>query len=285
MLGFDGFATLSIDSSLYPKFTKNVEDDAREQTLRTIAHHLLNKNRDYRDLFVTRDTFLTPSLAALYGVPLARSQELGGAVPWVGYRFPEGDPHVGLLAQVSFLTLHSHPGTSSPTLRGKAVRENLLCQTIPPPPGDVDFSFVRDTTNPDFKTVRQRLSLHRENPVCAGCHSMTDPIGLALEVFDASGVYRTTENGAPIDTSGELSGEAYDGLTELAEILRDEPAVTSCLINRAFSYGTARRPTREERAWLNGVSSELTNNGVKWRDLMRRIAQNPDFYTIPADKS
>ena len=83
MLGFDEFATLTVDSSLYPKFTKNVEDDAREQTLRTIVDQLLHKNRDYRELLVSRETFLTPSLAAIYGVPLARSQEMGGAVPWV----------------------------------------------------------------------------------------------------------------------------------------------------------------------------------------------------------
>ena len=85
---------------------------------------------------------------------------------------------MGLLTQVSFLALHSHPGTTSPTLRGKAVRENLLCQRVPPPPGDVDFSIVQDTTDPAFRTVRQRLTAHRTNPTCAGCHRVTDPIGL-----------------------------------------------------------------------------------------------------------
>ena len=283
MLGFDGFATLSVDSSLYPRFTKNVEDDAREQTLRTIVDHLLDRNGDYRDLFVTRRTFLTPSLAAIYGVPLPRSQELGGAVPWVPYEFPESDPHAGLLTQVSFLALHSHPGTTSPTLRGKAVRENLLCQRVPPPPGDVDFSIVQDTTNPAFRTVRQRLTAHRENPTCAGCHRMTDPIGLTLEVFDVSGVYRTTENGAPIDTSGNFRRTPYTGVVELAAILRDDPAVTSCLVTRAFSYGTARTPVGDERSWLADTTSELVDTGITWRDLMRRVAQNPDFYTHVAD--
>lgn len=285
MLGFDGFLTLSIDSNLYPRFTKNVEDDAREQTLRTIADQLLNKNRDYRELFTTRETFLTPSLAAVYGVPLPRSQELGGAVPWVPYRFPDGDPHIGLLTHVSFLSLHSHAGTTSPTLRGKALRENFLCQKIPPPPPNVDFSIVRDTTNPNFKTVRQRLTAHRNNPICAGCHRQTDPPGLSLEVFDASGVHRTTENGAPIDTSGDFNGKPFDGIARFAEIIKDEPATTSCLINRAFSYGTARLPTAEERTWLTGVQSELRTAGVKWRELMRRIALNLDFYTIPAGET
>ena len=280
MLQFDRFATLSIDSSLFPRFTKNVEDDAREQTLRTVADHLLHRNRDYRDLFVSRDTFLTPPLAAIYGAPLPRSQELGGAVPWTPYRFPEGDSHVGLLAQVSFLALHSHPGRSSPTLRGQAVREIFLCQRVPPPPPDVDFSLLQDTYNPDFRTTRDRLAEHRENPACASCHNLTDPIGLTLEVFDAAGGYRTTENGAPIDTSGELDGRSYAGPPGLAEALRDEPRAASCFIERAFSYGAARTPTDDEREWLADVQAELADSGVKWRALMRRIAQHPDFYTV-----
>ena len=285
MLQFDRFATLSIDSSLFPRFTKNVEDDAREQTLRTIVDHLLTRDRDYRDLFVSRDTFLTPPLAAIYGVPLPRSQELGGAVPWVPYRFPEDDSHVGLLAQVSFLALHSHPGRSSPTLRGQAVQEIFLCRWVPPPPPDVDFSLLQDTYNPDFRTTRDRLREHRENPACASCHNLTDPIGLTLEVFDASGGYRTTENGAPIDTSGELNGRTYAGPPGLGQALRDEPRAASCFVERAFSYGSARMPTDDERAWLADVQTELGDDGLQWRALMRRIARNPNFYTVVAGAS
>ena len=282
LLELDRFATLSIDSSLFPRFTKNVEDDAREQTLRTVVDHLLNRNRDYRDLFVTRDTFLTPPLAAIYGAPLPRSQELGGAVPWVPYRFPEGNSHVGLLGQVSFLALHSHPGRSSPTLRGQAVQQIFLCRTVPPPPPDVDFSLLQDTYNPDHRTTRDRLAVHRRNPACASCHNLTDPIGLTLEVFDAAGGYRTMENGAPIDASGALNGRTYAGPAGLAEALRDDPRAASCFIERAFSYGAARPPTDGERAWLAGVEADLADGGLKWRALMRRIARSPDFYTVVA---
>ena len=285
MLQFDRFATLTIDSSLFPRFTKNVEDDAREQTLRTVVDHLLHRDRDYRDLFFSRDTFLTPPLAAIYGVPLPRSQELGGAVPWVPYRFPEGDSHVGLLAQVSFLALHSHPGRSSPTLRGQAVQEIFLCRRVPPPPPDVDFSLLQDTYNPDFRTTRDRLREHRENPACASCHNLTDPIGLTLEVFDAAGGYRTTENGAPIDASGELNGRTYEGPPGLGQALRDEPRAASCFVERVFSYGAARMPTDDERDWLADVRAELADGGLKWRALMRRIARSPDFYTVVAGAS
>ncbi|MEJ0035357.1 MAG: DUF1592 domain-containing protein [Gammaproteobacteria bacterium] len=280
MLSFSAFATLTKDTNIFPKFTKNVEEDAREQTLKTIVDHLLFKNRDYKDLFTTRDTFLTPSLAAVYNVPLRRSQELGGAVPWVPYAFPEGDPHVGLLTQVSFVAVNSHPGTTSPTLRGKALRENLLCQTVPPPPANVDFSLVQDASNPNLKTVRQRLSAHRSAPTCAGCHKITDPVGLALENFDSAGVYRTAENGAEIDTTGEFNGKKFDNIVQLSQIIRDDPGTTSCLIKRAYAYGTARAPTRTETTWLAGLQKSMT--AVKWRELIRRLTASPDFFMVPA---
>ncbi|MBM3778158.1 MAG: DUF1592 domain-containing protein [Acidimicrobiia bacterium] len=280
MYEFDKFETLLIDSETFPEFIPSVEADAREQTLRTIADHLLNRNGDYRDLLVTRDTFLTPALAALYAVPLARSQELGGAVPWTPYRFPDGTPYMGVLSHVSFLSLHGHPGASSPTLRGKALREKFLCQTIPPPPADVDFSAIEDSST--HRTVRERLDAHRTNRACASCHRMMDPIGLAFEGFDAASRHRTTENGAPIDTSGELNGQTFTTASELAVILRNEPAVTSCVVDRAFSYGTQRMPTKEERGWLTALATDLRGSGVTWRALMRRLALEPDFHTIPA---
>jgi hypothetical protein len=280
-----GIDALSIDTGFYPKFTANVQADAEEQTLRTIVDHLLYKNKDYRDLFTTRDTFLTPALAALYDVPLPRQQELGGTVPWVPYQFSDSDPYIGLLTQVSFLSLHSHPGRSSPTRRGKALREIFLCQKVPPPPGNVDFSLVQNTSDPRYKTVRQRLTVHRNEPMCAGCHKIMDPIGLSFENFDTAAEYRHSENGAQIDVSGDLSGKPFVGVQQLAHVIRDDPATTACLINRAFSYGAQRKPTASEQTWLTGLQGQLSQGGVRWRDLMRDITLNPDFYTdvVPAN--
>ncbi len=276
-----GFDTLSIDTNFYPRFIANVPADAQEQTLRTIVDQLLYKNRDYRDLFVSKDTFLTPALAAIYNVPLPRVQEMGGAIPWVPYHFSDSDPYIGILTQVSFLSLHSHPGRSSPTRRGKALREIFLCQKVPPPPGNVDFSVVQNTSDPRYKTVRQRLTVHRNEPMCAGCHKITDPIGLSFEDFDTAGEYRTTENGAAIDASGDLSGKSFNGVQQLAHIIRDDPATTSCLINRVYAYGTDRKPTPDEQHWLAGLTSDLSQQGVKWRELMRRMTLNPQFYGLP----
>lgn len=277
MLGFDQFATLAIDTTLYPRFTKNVLEDADEQTLRTIVDHLLVRNGSYGDLFTTPNTFLTPALAALYGVPLPRSQELGGAVPWVAYRYPDGDPRVGLLSHASFLSLNSHPGTASATLRGKALREKLLCQKVPPPPGNIDFSLVTNVDNAELKTARKRLTAHSEEAMCAGCHKIMDPMGLALENFDAAAGFRTHEHGERIDVTGALDGRKFDGLRELAAVLKASPVANNCVITRAYTYGTQRKPTRDEKEWLAKVQADLPD-GVQWRPLMRRIALHPEFY-------
>lgn len=281
MFAFADFATLTKDTKLFPQFTKLAEDAAREQTLRTIVDHLFTNEGDYRDLYLTRKTFLTPELAALYDVPLARAQELGGAAPWLPYEFPEETGRVGILTHASFLALHSHPGATSPTLRGKAIRENILCQRVPPPPGNVDFTAVQNADNPIFRTVRQRLTQHRTNPVCAGCHKITDPIGLSMEQFNSAGVARTRENGTPIDTTGDINGKAFAGVPELMNILRNDPALSKCFVTRAFSYGAARPPTPDDTGWLDTVNEDLAKNGVKWRALMRQIATNPRFYAVP----
>jgi hypothetical protein len=262
-----------------------VQEDAKEQTLRTIVDHLLNKNGQYRDLFVTPNTFLTPSLAALYGVSLPRAQELGGAVPWVPFKFEETDPYLGILSQVSFLSLNSHPARTSPTLRGKALREIFFCQKVPPPPGEVDFNLVQDTTNPKFKTVRQRLTAHASEAMCAGCHKITDPMGLSLENFSTAAGFRASENNTPIDATGTLNGKNFDGLKQLAKVVREDASATSCVIRRAFSYGTARHPDAEERKWLTSLQKELGADGVTWRELMRRVVLSPDFFTTPAERS
>ena len=159
MFGFDDFSTLAKDPIVYPAFTGVTVEDAREQTLLTAIDLLIKKKQDYRDLYTTRATFISPALAALYHVP--------SNTTWMPYEFPPDSPRSGMLTQISFLAVHSHPGRSSPTLRGKALRELLLCQQVPRPPANVDFSAVENPKSP-IKTQRERVAIHLKNPVCAG---------------------------------------------------------------------------------------------------------------------
>ncbi len=278
MLALDGFDQLAKDAEIFPDFTTRAALDAREQTLRTIVDHVLAKERDYRDLFTTRDTLMTPSLAAVYGVPLVQRRRNTADERWVPYRFGDNDPRAGILAQTSFVALHSYPGRTSPTLRGKALREHLLCQEVPLPPPDVNFNLVEDDTNPDYKTMRQRLSAHATDPTCAGCHKITDPIGLALESFDGIGRYRTSENGASIDTSGAIDGVEFADAIGLGNALRDNPAVVSCVVNRLYSYGTGRPIAATERRWLKSLHQNFAEQDYQFKALLRSVALSDRFY-------
>jgi hypothetical protein len=272
MMGFEDFDNLAKDGVIYPFFSTATVLDAREQTLRTIINHLITENKDYRDLYTTRETFMSQPLGAIYGVT-ARSDR------WTPYVFPEDSSRAGILTHISFLAVHSHPGRSSPTLRGKALRELLLCQKVPPPPANVDFSAL-ENPKAEHRTQRDRVAFHLENPVCAGCHKITDPMGLALEQFDGAGNYRTTERGTPIDPSGSLDGKPFADAVGLGRALHDHPALTSCLVQRLYSYGTGGPAGSSDTPVLKYLNQRFAENGYRVPDLLRAIALSPTFTEV-----
>jgi hypothetical protein len=273
MLAFEELAILTKDPGIYPAFTGATVADAREQTLRTIVDLLVTKNQDYRELFTTRETFISPSLALLYDV---------SAPPgWSRYESPADSPRAGLLTQISFLAGHAHPGRSSPTLRGKALRELLLCQIVPRPPPDVDFSLLEDPKSV-LKTARERLDAHQSNPICAGCHKVTDPIGLALEHFDGAGQYRETEQGAEIDASGVLDGKSFADAGVLGEVLKNNPSLPSCLVKRVYSYGVGGAAKTDDKTVLPHFRKSFADSGYRVPELMKSIALSAPFSTIAA---
>jgi hypothetical protein len=279
MMAFDAFADLSKDTTIYPKFTNAVIADAQEQTLRTITDHLLTEKGDYRDLFTTRKTFMTPLLGTIYRVPVETKEG------WEAHEFAADDPRQGLLTQISFLSLHSTPGRSSPTIRGKALREVLLCQKVPDPPGNVNFNLVQDTKNPNFRTARARLGAHATQATCTGCHRLIDPMGLGLEQFDSLGEYRPTENGTPIDASGELDGVKFTDAASLGKALHDNPATPSCLVNRLYAYAAGRPAAKGEAELIKYLGTNFATSGYKLPDLMRRIVTSDAFYRITAPET
>lgn len=271
MLAFDEFDSLAKDPDVYPNVTAATLADAREQTLRTIIDHLLRNEADYRDLFTTRKTFMSRSLAALYGTPAGEG--------WTPYEFADDSVRMGLLTHVSFLAANSHAVRSSPTLRGKAMRELLLCQHVPEPPPNVDFSKLEDAEN--ARTARERLKVHNENPSCAGCHLITDPMGLALENFDGAGNFRETENGAELDISGELDGVFFDDIAGLATATRNHPKLSYCLVNRLYAYATGGPVSlRYDRDILKSFESEFVEGGYKLPDLLKSLAVSDAFTAL-----
>jgi hypothetical protein len=275
MLHFDYFAQLTKDPVLYPAVNSNVIIDLQEQVLRSVVEHIATRDADYRELFTTRQTFMTRALGPIYRLPIS------GDGDWVPYVFPEQVDRQGIQSLAGFLALNSHPGRSSPTLRGKALREVLLCQKVPEPPGNVSFD---QFNGPDAarKTARQRLTLHNQNPVCAGCHKITDPMGFALENFDGAGQHRDTDGGLPLDLSGELDGKRFSSNAELGRALSESKAATSCLVRRMLSYATGYAVGTS--ALVPYFHDRFAENNYRIRDLMRAIVLSNSFRFVAASE-
>jgi hypothetical protein len=273
-LVMEAFDNLAKDPTIYPAFSLKAVSEAREQVLRTVVDHLVTREGDYRDLFTTRNTMMSSELAIIYRVPVNT-----GSLGWVPYRFPDSDPRAGLLSEVGFLAQYAHPGRSSPTRRGRAIREVLLCQKVPDPPPNVDFSKFEDA-KAGAHTARERLTAHQENPVCAGCHKVTDPIGLGLENFDGAGQFRAAENASKIDPSGVLDGVAFSDPAGLGRALRDNPALKSCIVDRLYAYSVGRHLMPYEQQRAEAYQATLDKGGYRFDAMIRMIVLDPAFFSV-----
>jgi hypothetical protein len=272
-LVFENFDTLSKDPVIYPAFSLRTAGAAREQALRVIVKHVVEENWDYRELFTTRETFVNDDLGSLYRIPIGRSGE------WESYELPQNSPRAGLLTLISFLAVYGHPGRSSPTRRGKALREVFLCQHVPDPPPNVDFTGFEDPKNA-FATARARLKAHTNNPVCAGCHKITDPIGLGLEDFDGAAQFRAEERGTPIDTSGVLDGLTFKDAVGLGRALHDHPQLPSCLVSRLYSYALGRQLTAADDAARSSWEKRFVADGFRVKDFLRELTSSNAYYAV-----
>jgi hypothetical protein len=276
MLEFDTFGELAKDPVIYPAFNSTVALDAQEQTMRTIVALLVAQRGDYRDLFTTQDTYLTRALGAVYRLPVATRNG------WEKVQYPTGGGREGILTNISFLAFYSHPGRSSSTLRGKAIRQVFLCQAVPDPPNNVDFSVVQDSSNTAMPTARIRLEAHRTSPACAGCHRLMDPLGLTLENFDGVGAYRAQENGAVIDASGTFDGKEYQGAPGLGQAIHDSPQTPHCLVDKMYRSAVGRKAAPGERPYLDYLNQTFQADSYRVPDLMRAIAVSRSFYAVSA---
>jgi hypothetical protein len=258
-----------------PKFTEYTPalQTAMMQEIPALFQAIVfDRNASALELLTTRSTFATKELAGLYGLPttgLSSTSLTAVALPADGLR-------AGLLTTAGFLSLYANQEEGSPTLRGKFIRETILCQTIPLPPPDVS-TVLPDPPAGVMYTKRQRLGMHESQPTCAACHRLMDPLGLTLENFDAIGKYRTTDQGQPIDVSGDLDGTKFTGPVELGQALAARPEVADCLVRNLYRYGTGHVEAASERPVLDALKATFRTGGHHVRDLMRDIVASDGF--------
>ncbi len=269
------------DPEAYPEFTDELRQAMKQEVELWIADLVFTQRGDFRSIVNSNKAFVNAELAALYGI----EGEFGP--DFVAVDLPEDSPRMGLLTTGAFLSVMAHPSLTSPAARGKFISERLLCVEIPPPPGDVDTT-IPPPTKPETK--RERFTRHNTDPVCAGCHKLMDPSGMALETFDAIGRYRLTEtvffegeeHELTIDPSGNLLGQDFADNKGMGVILADSPNFSTCITRQMMRHTFGREIEGPEEAVIEAVAAEFADADYDFLSLMRSIALHPNFTTIAA---
>lgn len=267
-VGLSNLDTLEKLPERFPQFNAGLAAAMRTETLKNLQQ-AAQAGRDFRRVFDSTQSFVNAELASLYGISGVTGTE------FVQVEMPP--ERRGLLGNASVLSLYAHADVSSPTLRGKFVRQILMCQSIPAPPPDVD------TTLPDegeAKTARERLTLHSTNPTCAGCHRLMDPIGLALENFDALGKYRTQDNGQTIDASGELDGATFTTAAGLSQALAQSPRVSECVARLVFRSAWGRLESATDEGFIQDLSAGFASSTYQVPTLLSQAVTSSNFANV-----
>jgi hypothetical protein len=268
-LGLADLALLDKDTSVYAGgMTDDLRAALRDDVLRTFAEYVNGSDHDVLGIFDGRIAFVNGALAGIYGLSQKPSSTQRVQLPDDGKR-------VGLLGKPAFLALAAHSDQTSPTLRGKFIRERFLCQSIGAPPPNVVP--VLGAPDPNAPTMRDRLKAHALDASCASCHSQMDPLGLALEHFDAVGRYRADDNGHTLDTTGNLDGDSFDGEVELAGLLRDDPRVSACLVRQAYRYLLGHIESSGEEPQITQLVQQFDGSGHDVMGMLRALVLSDAF--------
>jgi hypothetical protein len=271
-LGLRALGTASKDSALYPAFTPELKRAMVEETLRFSAHAVFEGGDTVSALLTSKKTFVNAPLAKLYGVP---------PPPGDGFALVDLPPseRSGLLTQASVMAVLASAEETSPVLRGKFVREKLLCQRVPPPPPSVSIALPK--FDPKL-SKKERFAQHRMDPSCAGCHKRMDPIGFGFEHYDAIGAWRTVDGAFPVDAAGMLSGTSdaagpFDGAVALGTRLAASQQVRRCFATQWFRAALGRGERDEDAASLEGAYQVFARAGFDVRELIVAIATSDAF--------
>jgi hypothetical protein len=260
------------ESAEYPEFDENLRQSFQRET-ELFVESTIREDRSVVDLLSANYTYVNGRLARHYGIPGVQGDRFRRVT------FDAGSPRGGLLGQGSLLTVTSHPNRTSPVLRGKWLLETVLGAPPPEPPADVPGLPDRGEGGRPA-SVRERLELHRRNPVCASCHAPMDPLGFALENFDAIGAWRdVSEAGTPLDTTGTLpNGSKFDGPSGLrSALLAHEEQFAATVTDKLLAYALGRGLQPSDRPTVRGIVREAKPTHFRWSDIVVGIVESVPF--------
>jgi len=296
-LRFDRVLTAARERRMYPLFTRELVTAMTDEARRFIGDLVWNR-KDFTEAFTANYSFINSDLAAIYKVRPPR-RDFDRA------ELPVSDERAGLLGQTLFLTLTSKPEGTAPTGRGLFIREQFLCQHVPPPPPGVDTNLPPVTQDRPV-TNRERMAMHATNKMCAGCHSLIDPIGFAFEKFDAIGMHHdkmqllfmpVSKNAVAartakpdevlleVDTTGSIAGLKNANFTnprEVGELLARTPQCQECVVKQVFRYMAGRQETPADQPVLNQAFEEFRGSRFNFQDMLVSLIKAREFG--PANK-
>ncbi|MCX6598583.1 MAG: DUF1592 domain-containing protein [Acidobacteria bacterium] len=257
------------DPDKFPKFDEPLRFAMQRET-ELFVEHIVREDRNVLEFLNADYSFLNERLASHYGVPGVKGSYFR--------RVPlNGEERGGVLTHGSVLLVSSYPTRTSPVLRGKWVLENILASPPPPPPPNVPD--LKASAANSAKDLRKALEEHRANIACAACHSRLDPLGFALENFDAVGTYRKTEDGAEVDSSGALPGGAtFRGPSGLKQVLMERSdQFVDCISEKLLTYALGRGLEHYDLPTVRNIRRETAKNGYQFSALALAIANSVPF--------
>lgn len=271
LLKLDKLPNITKDVSVYD-LSAPLRDDMAQETGAFLDDLVYTKNGTLSDLFGAENTWINNRLAAFYGLPSPQSDV------FVQVSTPSGRAP-GILGHGGVLTVNADPSGSSPTLRGKLIRERVFCREILPPPPTLDTTLKDDAT---IKTTRQRFEAHALHEPCKSCHDLMDPIGFGFEGFDGAGRARTEENGTPVDTRGTVQGVyandvPFAGPSQLVALIASSDEAKQCMARNmvVYAYGLTTWP--QDACTLNAVTQDANGSGFALQQLMLAITRAASF--------
>ena len=280
-------ATVTPDAERFPTFGRRLRAAMLKET-ELFLESIFREDQSVLDLLNADYTFLNQELANHYGITDTQGNWMGqqktvpGGEKIKGGEFRrvavQGASRGGILTHASVLTVTSNPTRTSPVKRGRWVLEQILGSPPPPPPPDVP-ELEEDHDAATGTTLRERLEQHREDPACANCHAKMDPIGFALENYNAIGAFRTKEGELEIDTTAELpDGTALDGIADLKQILKDKKQqFVRCLTEKLLTYALGRGLEYYDRPTVDQIVAQLEIDGYRSSALITEIAKSDPF--------
>jgi hypothetical protein len=247
--------------------------DMVEETRRFVDDVFWDSGGTVLDLLTAKYTFVNASLGKIYGLPAPAPPQV-----WQRVDFPAGMPRAGLLTQGTNLAAGSHGIRPSTTRRGQMVREQLLCQDVPPPPPGVNATVPPAVPG---ETEQQTFIRHTTDPTCASCHNLMDPIGLGLSGFDETGAVRTKDsNGQPVSVQGRVVGltpPEFNGPIELAQKLAGSAEFKTCFARQLFRYVYGRVEVDQDMPGIAELEQSFAGSGWEFRKGVSALVQSAGF--------